>query len=217
MMRDDHQLAEKTVAHLLQINAIKINVRNPFTWVSGIRSPIYCDNRQILSYPDIRSAIASDLTTVVSQEFPDCDVIAGVATGAIAHGVLVADRLNKAFIYVRSSKKGHGLGNQVEGQLQPGSKVVVIEDLVSTGQSSLAAVDALRSAGADVMGMVAIFSYELPQAIQSMERSNCLLITLGNFSALLKQVANKGMFSEIEVRMLSEWRNKPDTFYHGQI
>lgn len=214
-MNDEHQLAERTVARLLQINAIKINVRNPFTWVSGIRSPIYCDNRQILSFPDVRSAIAADLASVVAAKFPDCDVIAGVATGAIAHGVLVADRLNKAFVYVRSSKKGHGLANQIEGRLLSGSKVVVVEDLISTGQSSLAAVEALRDGGAEVLGMVAIFTYELPQAIESMEQSKCLLLTLGNFSALLKQATDKGMLGKAEAGMLSEWRTKPETFYNG--
>jgi orotate phosphoribosyltransferase len=144
-MNDQAETALTIASALLQINAIKLNVKNPFIWVSGIKSPIYCDNRKTLSYPEIRNMIASSLVTLIRREFTECDMIAGVATGAIAHGMLVADRMDKPFIYVRSSAKGHGLANRIEGNITPGSAVVVVEDLVSTGKSSLEAVRALRA------------------------------------------------------------------------
>ncbi len=164
---------EKTIAHqLLEINAVKLNVEKPFTWASGWRSPIYCDNRKTLSYPKVRKLIYESLSTIIREKFESADIIAGVATGAIAHGVLVAEYLNKPFIYVRSAPKDHGLGNIVEGDLPPNSKVVVVEDLISTGSSSLAAVEALRKAGARVLGMVAIFSYGFDTARRSFEKSD---------------------------------------------
>lgn len=212
-MHDENSMAIKTAASLLQINAIKINVKNPFTWVSGIKSPVYCDNRQILSYPDIRTAIAADLASIVSREFPSCQVIAGVATGAIAHGILVAEKLNKPFIYVRNAPKGHGLTNRIEGKLQTGERVVVIEDLVSTGLSSLEAVKAIRDAGCEVLGMAAIFSYELPQAIKAMEQHQCALFPLSNFSSLLQQVNLAHMLTADEEKILREWRLNPEKYY----
>jgi len=216
-MHDWQTTALETAASLLQINAIKINIRNPFTWVSGIRSPIYCDNRQSLSYPDIRSRIAADMAGIVFSKFPACEVIAGVATGAIAHGVLVAERLNLPFVYVRSSKKSHGLSNLIEGNLRPGMNVVVVEDLVSTGQSSLEAVRALRASEAKVLGMVAIFSYELPLAVNALKTHDCRLFTLTNFSALLQQSKNTGLLTNEETDMLNQWRNNPETFYNGKL
>lgn len=216
-MQSEQRIALHTAESLLQINAIKINVKNPFTWVSGIRSPIYCDNRQILSYPEIRAEISSNLAAMVSREFVSCELIAGVATGAIAHGVLVADKLKKPFIYVRNKAKGHGLSNKIEGKFSPGAKVVVIEDLVSTGQSSIEAVLALRDAGCEVLGMAAIFSYELPQAIKAMEEQQCALFTLSNFSALMQQADSNGTLSAIEIELLTKWRLNPESFYHGQI
>lgn len=216
-MDTEQNIALHTAESLLQINAIKINIRNPFTWVSGIRSPIYCDNRQILSYPEIRAEVSSNIGSIVSREFAHCEIIAGVATGAIAHGVLVAERLNKPFIYVRGQAKGHGLSNKIEGKIFPGAKVVVIEDLVSTGNSSIEAVQALRNAGCEVLGMVAIFSYELPQAIIAMEENHCALFTLSNFSSLMKQAGSSGMLSATDIEVLTEWRLNPESFYHGQI
>jgi orotate phosphoribosyltransferase len=212
-MHDENTIAMKTAASLLQINAIKINVKNPFTWVSGIKSPVYCDNRQILSYPDIRTAIAADLAAIVSREFPSCQVIAGVATGAIAHGILVAEKLNKPFVYVRNAAKGHGLTNRIEGRLQAGERVVVIEDLVSTGLSSLKAVKTIRDAGCEVLGMAAIFSYELPQAIKAMEQYQCALFPLSNFSSLLQQVNLANRLTADEEKILRDWRLNPEKYY----
>ncbi len=216
-MYDEKATALKIASALLQIKAIKLNVKNPFTWVSGIKSPIYCDNRQTLSYPVLRRMIATDLVALINREFPDCEVIAGVATGAIAHGMLVADRMDKPFIYVRSAAKGHGLSNRIEGSMTTGSAVVVVEDLVSTGKSSLEAVHALRKAGANVLGMVAIFSYELPKAIQSMVNEKCSLFTLSNFSALMLQAKEEKLVTEEELIALSMWRNNPENYYHDKI
>jgi orotate phosphoribosyltransferase len=212
-MNDQAETALTIASALLQINAIKLNVKNPFIWVSGIKSPIYCDNRKTLSYPEIRNMIASSLVTLIRREFTECDMIAGVATGAIAHGMLVADRMDKPFIYVRSSAKGHGLANRIEGNITPGSAVVVVEDLVSTGKSSLEAVRALRHAGCNVLGMTAIFSYELPEAIQAMKRENCSIFTLSNFSALLLQAKNEGIITSEELDVLLLWRKNPENYY----
>ena len=158
--------AKQIAGSLLQIKAIKLNPTNHFTWASGWYSPIYCDNRKILSYPAVRKQVYEAFADLVAEKYPEAEVLAGVATGAIAHGVLVAEKMGKPFIYVRSAPKSHGLTNQVEGEVKPGSKVVVIEDLVSTGGSSLSAVDALKKAGCDVLGMVAIFTYGFPTAEQ---------------------------------------------------
>ncbi len=216
-MNDEKSTALTIASALLQINAIKLNVKNPYTWVSGIKSPIYCDNRRTLSYPDIRNMIADGIVTCIRREFPDCDVIAGVATGAIAHGMLVADRMNKPFIYVRSSAKEHGLANRIEGNISPGSAVVVVEDLVSTGKSSLNAVKALKQAGCNVLGMVAIFSYEMPEANDGMKQENCPLYTLSNFSALIRQAQDEKIIASDEVEVLSAWRKNPEKYYYDKI
>ena len=155
---------KKTAEYLLQIKAIKLQPSNPFTWASGWKSPIYCDNRKTLSFPEVRSFIGNSFAAMIKDIYPDAEMIAGVATGAIAHGALAADKLGLPFIYVRSGAKEHGLGNQIEGYFEAGQKVVVIEDLISTGGSSLNAVSALRDAGCDVLGMVAIFTYEFKKA-----------------------------------------------------
>jgi orotate phosphoribosyltransferase len=152
-MKNELQVAEK----LLQINAIKLNLQAPYTWASGWRSPIYCDNRKVLSYPQVREFIKSEMSNIVFQQFTDAEVVAGVATAGIPHGALIADQIKLPFIYVRSAPKGHGLGNQIEGVLEPGQKVIVIEDLISTGKSSMQVVDVLRANGANVIGMVAIW------------------------------------------------------------
>lgn len=216
-MEEKNLLAANVASSLLQINAIKLNVKNPFTWASGIKSPIYCDNRQILSYPGIRQMVADHLTDMVAEKYPECEVIAGVATGAIAHGVLVAERLNKPFVYVRSVPKGHGLSNLIEGTFKAGAGIVVVEDLVSTGKSSLEAVQSLREAGGRVLGMVAIFTYELPVAILAMKNANCPLDTLSHFSALLAQAERENVISATEVSILNTWRQNPEKAKYDSI
>ncbi|PLW94454.1 MAG: orotate phosphoribosyltransferase [Marinilabiliales bacterium] len=204
--------ALQTAKFLLQINAIKLNPANPFTWASGWKSPIYCDNRKILSYPEVRSDILNFFIEQINAEYPYIDAIAGVATAGIPMATLIADRMNLPLVYVRSSSKGHGLQNQIEGVLQEGQKVVVIEDLVSTGGSSLRAVDALRDAKANVLGMMAIFTYGFPKADENFANSNCKLFTLSDYSFLIKQAQIDGIVSEDQLDLLGEWRKSPDTW-----
>jgi orotate phosphoribosyltransferase len=208
-MKCDSEVARIIASLLLQSKAIKLNAETPFTWASGIKSPIYCDNRQTLSFPQVRRQIALQLTKLAKEFFPEVTVIAGVATGAIAHGVLVAEELGLPFVYVRSAAKGHGMGNQVEGRIMPGEKTLVIEDLVSTGKSSLAAVKALREAGFLVEGMLAIFSYDLPEADKAMSENNCLLVTLSNYTCLLETALHEGRISPEELQLLAKWREDP--------
>jgi orotate phosphoribosyltransferase len=200
---------KKTAEYLLQIKAIKLQPSNPFTWASGWKSPIYCDNRKTLSFPEVRTFIASSFAAMIKDLYPDAELIAGVATGAIAHGALAADKLGLPFIYVRSGAKEHGLGNQIEGYFEPGQKVVVIEDLISTGGSSLNAVTALREAGCDVLGMVAIFTYEFKKATDAFASGNCRLNTLSNYSVLVETAVNTGYIGEAEVETLKKWRVDP--------
>lgn len=214
-MESNLQVAEKVASYLLKINAVKLNAAEPFTWASGLKSPIYCDNRRILSFPEVRNFIKSALSDLVRTLYPEAEVVAGVATGAIAHGVLVAQELDLPFVYVRSSGKQHGLGNQIEGVLSQGKKVVVIEDLVSTGKSSLSAVDALVDAGADVLGMIAIFSYGLDQAQRNMELAKCKLDTLTNYIILLKQAINEGLLHHSNKATLERWRENPQEWGKG--
>ncbi len=208
-MKCDSEIARIIASLLLQSKAIKLNAEKPFTWASGIKSPIYCDNRQTLSYPQVRRQIALQLTKLIKEFFPDATVIAGVATGAIAHGILVAEELGLPFVYVRSAPKGHGLGNLVEGRILKGEKTMVIEDLVSTGKSSIAAVKALREAGFDVAGMLAIFSYGLPEADQAMAENNCQLVTLSNYPCLLETALQEGRINQEELELLAKWREDP--------
>ncbi len=208
-MENNIVVAEKVASYLLKIGAVKLNAVEPFTWASGLKSPIYCDNRKVLSFPEVRNYIGSALSDRVRELYPETEVVAGVATGAIAHGVLVARELDLPFIYVRSSGKQHGLGNQIEGVVPEGKKVVVIEDLVSTGKSSLAAMDALLDAGAEVMGMVAIFTYGLDQAKRNMELAKCKLDTLTNYHILLKQAINEGFLHHSNKTTLEMWRENP--------
>ena len=175
-------LAEK----LLKISALKLQPANPFTWASGWNSPIYTDNRRTLSYPEVRTFIKIELTRTILEQFPEADAIAGVATGAIAQGALVADALNLPYAYVRSTPKDHGLENLIEGNLRQGAKVVVIEDLVSTGKSSLKAVEAIRNAGCEVVGMVALFTYGFPLAEENFNNAGVKLVTLSNYDAMLE-------------------------------
>jgi len=200
------------VINLLQINAIKLNPANPFTWASGWKSPIYCDNRKTLSYPEVRSIICDGFKRLIIEKYPNVDVIAGVATGAIAHGILVADRMNLPFIYVRSAPKKHGLENLVEGDVKAGQRVVVIEDLISTGQSSLAAVDALRNAGCEVLGMAAIFTYEFNQAAENFKNSNVKLDTLANYTQLINFAVEQNFVKKEHLELLKSWRNNPENW-----
>ena len=184
----------------------------PFTWASGWKSPIYCDNRKTLSFPDVRQHIAQGLAQVVRAHYPNANVIAGVATGAIAQGILVAELLDLPFVYVRPKPKEHGMGNQVEGFLPPNSKVAVIEDLISTGGSSLKAVDALRAEGAEVIGMAAIFTYGFPLADEAFKEANCQLVTLSNYDNLLPRAQAAGQVNEGQLSLLHEWRKSPATW-----
>ena len=208
--------AKKTAEYLLQIKAIKLQPSNPFTWASGWKSPIYCDNRKTLSFPEVRSFIRDSFATMIKDLYPQAEMIAGVATGAIAHGALVADKLRLPFIYVRSGAKEHGLGNQIEGCFKRGQKVVVIEDLISTGGSSLNAVNALREAGCDVLGMVAIFTYEFKKATDAFTSENCKLNTLSNYSVLVETAVKTGYIGQLEVETLKKWRVDPSIWGTGK-
>jgi len=211
-MKLNESTALATAEFLLQIKAIKIDNQNPFTWSSGLKSPIYCDNRKILSYPKVRTFIRQEFAKLIAEEFGDVDLIAGVATGAIAHGVLVAQELGLPFAYVRTSKKDHGLTNQIEGIVESGQSVVVVEDLVSTGQSSLAAVAALREAGCNVKGMVAIFTYGLSSGIENFKNDNCILRTLTDYNHLITSALEKNYIKESDMQSLIKWRENPEAW-----
>lgn len=201
-------LAEK----LLKITAIKLQPANPFTWASGWSSPIYTDNRKTLSYPEVRTFIKVELCRLIMEEFGDVDAIAGVATGAIAQGALVADELGLPYAYVRSTPKDHGLENLIEGNLKPGSKVVVIEDLISTGSSSLKAVEAIRMAGCEVIGMAAIFTYGFPQADERFAKEGVKLVTLSNYNAMLDAAVNTNYITPSYIETLKQWRKDPENW-----
>lgn len=202
--------ALKVAEFLLQIKAVKLQPNNPFTWASGWNSPIYCDNRKTLSFPAIRTYIRQGYADVILEHFGKPDVIAGVATGGIAQGALVAQELGIPFIYVRSTAKGHGLGNQIEGHFEKGQRVVVIEDLISTGGSSLVAVEALREAGMDVKGLVAIFTYGFDIATQNFADAECPYITLTDYDLLIDQALKSDYITGADVDSLKEWKNAPD-------
>ena len=199
----------KLAAGLLRIGAVLLRPDEPFTWASGWRSPIYCDNRRILSDPQLRSMVAEAFAEKVTTLYPEAEVVAGVATGAIAHGVLAADRLGKPFVYVRPKPKDHGTGSQIEGNLPKGVKVVVIEDLISTGMSSLAAVDALRKAGAEVLGMVAIFTYGFDLAADRFKEAGVRLSTLSNYGSLIDEATSAGVVKASDAEVLRSWRLNP--------
>lgn len=200
---------KKLAKALMDIKAVLLRPQEPFTWASGWHSPIYCDNRRILSHPELRAQVAQWLADKAMELYPEAEVVAGVATGAIAHGVLAADRMQKPFVYVRPKPKDHGTGSQIEGELAPEKKVVVIEDLISTGMSSLAAVKALRDAGAQVLGMVAIFTYGFDLAAQRFEEDKVRLDTLSNYSALVDVASETGYISSAAKSLLHEWRENP--------
>lgn len=194
---------------LLNVKAIKLQPNDPFTWASGWKSPFYCDNRKTLSYPDLRDFVKLQFVHIIMEQFPEAEVVAGVATGAIAQGALVADELHLPFVYVRSKPKDHGLENLIEGDLKAGSKVVVVEDLISTGGSSLKAVDAIRKAGCEVVGMCASYTYGFPVAKQAFEDAKVKLVTLTDYENVVEKALETGYISENEVPMLHEWRKDP--------
>lgn len=197
---------------LMDLGAVLLRPEQPFTWASGWHSPIYCDNRRILSDPELRARVAGWLSAEAARLYPEAEVVAGVATGAIAHGVLAADRLGKPFVYVRPKPKDHGTGSQIEGVLMPGKKVVVIEDLISTGMSSLAAVRALREAGAEVLGMVAIFTYGFDVAAEAFAREGVALSTITNYSVLAEEAMAAGYIDAQGFEALAAWRESPATW-----
>lgn len=204
------KLLEKQVAEkLLRIKAVKLQPRNPFIWASGWKSPIYCDNRKTLSYPPIRTYIKTQIARIILEMYPEVEVIAGVATGAISQGALVADALGLPFIYVRPTPKDHGLENMIEGDLKPRQKVVVIEDLISTGGSSLKAVEAIRNDGSEVLGMIAIFTYGFPVAEEKFKTAKVKLTTLCNYDAVLAEALATKYITPEDIETLQEWRNNP--------
>lgn len=208
----DNDTAAKVASSMLQIKAIKLNNNEPFTWASGLRSPIYCDNRKALSYPKIRTYIRQELVKAITETFGDIDVIAGVATAGIPQGVLVAQEMGLPFVYIRSSKKGHGMTNQIEGVINEGQSVVVLEDLVSTGKSSLNAVHALRDVKTNVKGMAAIFTYGLPVADKNLEEAACKLVALSDYNSLIKEAVANNYISGADKKSLLEWRKDPQAW-----
>jgi orotate phosphoribosyltransferase len=202
------QFAQK----LMDIKAIKLQPNDPFTWASGWKSPIYTDNRKTLGHPSLRSFVKLELCHVIQEQFPEAEAVAGVATGAIAQGVLVAEELGLPYCYVRPKPKDHGMGNQVEGEIKKGSKVIVVEDLISTGGSSLKAVAALREYGVEVIGMVASFTYGFPVAEEAFREAGVKLITLSNYDAVIEQAAETGYIKEEDKAVLAEWRKDPSVW-----
>ena len=203
-------IAEK----LLQIKAVKLQPSNPFTWASGWKSPIYCDNRKTISYPELRTLIKVELARLIRENFPETTAIAGVATGGITQGALVADLLGLPFAYIRSAPKGHGLENLIEGDLAAGSKVAIIEDLVSTGGSSLKAAQAVRDHGCEVTAMLAVFTYGFPVAEQKFKEAAIPLVTLSNYSAVIEEALQINYIGEGDVAILKEWRKDPANFFN---
>ncbi|MFZ1752060.1 MAG: orotate phosphoribosyltransferase [Saprospiraceae bacterium] len=206
-------MTEKLIAQkLLQIKAIKLNPQNPFTWASGMRSPIYCDNRITLSYPDVRDLIKNALVALANN-FENIHAIAGVATAGIAHGALLADGLHLPFAYVRSAPKQHGRQNQIEGEIPTNANVLIVEDLISTGKSSLEVVEILRNEGYNVLGVIAIFDYGFEKAQENFRKSKCKYLTLSNYSALLKEAKEINYITQEEQTMLQQWNSHPETWY----
>ena len=214
---NEQETSTALASFLLQIKAIKLNPANPFTWASGLKSPIYCDNRVTLSYPQVRTFIREGFVKMCLDKYGKPDVIAGVATGGIPQGALVAQELGVPFVYVRSEKKSHGLNNQVEGVINSGQSVVIIEDLVSTGKSSLLAVEALREKGADIKGMLAIFTYGMEKATENFKNNNCLLSTLTNYDALIQKAVEENYIRKEDLESLLEWKKDPQAWSDARI
>ncbi len=211
-MNNLNEVEQKVAESLLQIKAIKLQPKNPFTWASGWKSPIYCDNRITLSYPAIRTYIRQKLSKLIQEEFGSVDMISGVATAGIPQGVLVAQDLGLSFSYVRSSAKDHGRQNLIEGEVVSGQRVVVVEDLVSTGKSSLVAVKALREAGCNVVGLVSIFTYGLDEATKNFADAKCTFHSLCDYNSLIQVAAENGFIFEEDVELLKDWRKNPSTW-----
>lgn len=206
---ENNTLKRDFASKLLRIKAIKLQPNEPFTWASGWKSPFYCDNRKTLSYPDIRTFVKVGMVHAILKHFPEADVIAGVATAGIPQAALIADVLNMPLIYVRSKPKDHGLENLIEGEMKEGAKVVVIEDLISTGGSSLKAVEAIRKAGGDVVGMVASYTYGFPVAAQAFKDTNVKLVTLTDYDHVVAEALATGYIQESDIELLNEWRKNP--------
>ncbi|WP_028398947.1 orotate phosphoribosyltransferase [Ectobacillus panaciterrae] len=202
-------MKKQIASHLLDIGAVFLQPNEPFTWSSGIKSPIYCDNRLTLSYPNVRKEIAKGLQTLIEEHFPEAEVIAGTATAGIAHAAWVSDLMNKPMCYVRSKAKGHGKGNQIEGKVTEGQKVVVVEDLISTGGSAITCVEALREAGCEVLGIVSIFTYELESGNKKLADAKVVSFSLSDYSSLVETAAEKGVISKEDMNKLQEWRKNP--------
>ena len=205
-------LKKEFASRLLNVKAIKLQPNDPFAWASGWKSPFYCDNRKTLSFPELRNFVKLELVHAVLEHFTEAEAVAGVATGAIAQGALVADALNLPFSYVRSKPKDHGLANLIEGEVRPGMKVVVVEDLISTGGSSLKAVQAIRAAGCEVLGMAALFTYGFPLAEANFKKADVKLMTLSNYNAMLEAALATGYIKESDLNTLKEWRRDPSTW-----
>lgn len=202
-------IANKTAEHLLTIEAVSLKPQEPFTWASGIKSPIYCDNRVIMSYPDIRKEVASNLAEIIKKNYPEVEVIAGTATAGIPHAAWVADILNLPMVYIRGAAKKHGKGNQIEGKITEGQKMVIIEDLISTGGSVLEAAEAAKNEGANVLGVAAIFTYELPDSMKNFAEYNLSFETLTNYTTLINVALEKNIIHENDVNLLKEWKENP--------
>ncbi|QHT60379.1 orotate phosphoribosyltransferase [Paenibacillus lycopersici] len=206
------QLPKEIAKGLLKINAVALRPNEPFTWTSGMKSPIYCDNRLTMSYPAIRDLIAEGFAAIIRAQYPDCQAVAGIATGGIPHAAWVAQKLNLPMLYVRDKAKGHGKTNQIEGHFEPGQKVVLIEDLISTGGSSLKAAVAVREAGCEVQGVVAIFTYQFPQAVEAFAKEGIPLATLSNYTSLIEVAAEQGIVQQNDIALLQSWRENPQAF-----
>lgn len=204
-------MSKRIAKHLLDIKAVSLQPSNPFTWSSGMKSPVYCDNRLTLSYPAIRKVIANGLADLIKSYFSEVDVIAGTATAGIPHAAWVSDILDLPMCYVRSKAKGHGKGNQIEGEVRPGQKVVVVEDLISTGGSVLTSVEALREAGCDVLGVVAIFTYGLAKGEANFNRENISVYTLTNLPELMEVAAEEKYLEQADIEKLMKWRHNPES------
>ena len=208
IMTNESMVAEK----LLQVQAVKLNAEQPYTWASGWKSPIYCDNRKVLSFPFVRDFIKSELCSVIFEKYPDAEALAGVATAGIAWGAMAADQLKLPYMYVRPKPKEHGMGNQIEGAYKEGEKVLVIEDLISTGKSSLQVCDVLKKAGMEVIGMVSIFNYGFNEASEAFTAAGIGLSSLTNYETVIKLAINKGLINEMQLKTLLSWRTNPSTW-----